>query len=219
MVTGPPDQAQGAAARPPRIHRALQRQAPHRTLVLDSPDGREPEQKPGTTATVVSRPELGGAHARVRVDELFGPNLVVAPFASEAQAYEVANAVPCALTGGVRCVTFLHPRGEWRPEFVPSQAARAAGLGKSWRGSSDLHDKAPWARTGGGLIHSFRQATRSLPDRRASARSFGGTAERHRTGSTSPALARASVPASSHHGSNGGTSWKKSIPKTSPGSA
>ena len=35
---------------------------PHRTLVLDSPDGREPQPKPGATATVVSRQVLGGLH-------------------------------------------------------------------------------------------------------------------------------------------------------------
>jgi hypothetical protein len=35
---------------------------PHRTLVLDSPEGREPQPKPGATATVVSRPVLGGLH-------------------------------------------------------------------------------------------------------------------------------------------------------------
>jgi hypothetical protein len=35
---------------------------PHRTLDLDSPDGREPQPKPAATATVVSRQVLGGLH-------------------------------------------------------------------------------------------------------------------------------------------------------------
>ena len=35
---------------------------PHRTLALDSPDGREPQAKPNATATVVCRPVLGGLH-------------------------------------------------------------------------------------------------------------------------------------------------------------
>jgi hypothetical protein len=39
-----------------------QEQRPHRTLVLDSPEGRLPQPKPGATATLVSRQVLGGLH-------------------------------------------------------------------------------------------------------------------------------------------------------------
>lgn len=35
---------------------------PHRTLALDSPDRREPQLKPTSTATAVSHPVLGGLH-------------------------------------------------------------------------------------------------------------------------------------------------------------
>ncbi|MFN8637880.1 MAG: proline dehydrogenase family protein [Dehalococcoidia bacterium] len=50
---------------------------------------------------IVEIPAVRALEARTAIEELFGPILVVVPFADEDEAYQIANATPYALTAGV----------------------------------------------------------------------------------------------------------------------